>query len=68
MPTTLQELQKSQFLRLYIDVLFMGPFLIYLASRKRPLSGFEKVTLGALGAGVIAYNYSRYKINQEQIS
>ena len=61
MPAT-PEVQKSQSVRL-LDVLVLGPALLWIATRGRQLSGVERLVVGAIGAGTILYNLRNYLAN-----
>jgi len=63
-PSTVEEVQKSQLIRLW-DVVFLGPFLIYI-SRKPGLSETEKLLLGLSGALTILYNGRNYLENRRK--
>jgi hypothetical protein len=50
---------KSQRVRAF-DVLILGPWLIYLAARRGPITGPERLLLAAAGAGTVIYNARNY--------
>jgi hypothetical protein len=54
-------MDKSQMIRL-IDVLFIGPLLIYAASQPK-LSPEVRLTIGVIGALTITYNWQNYQAN-----
>jgi hypothetical protein len=58
--STIEELQKSQFLRV-VDVIFLGPLIIYAGAKvsEQPL----KHLLFISGALVIANNYYNFRKN-----
>lgn len=58
---------KSQVVRA-VDVLVLGPWLLWLALRERPLDPLEKGLLGGVGAATILYNACNYlRIRRERI-
>jgi hypothetical protein len=61
--TTVIELSKSQRVRVW-DFLFFGPFLIYVALKRKKITKADRVGLGLLGAGVIYYNFIRWNKNR----
>lgn len=61
---TIEEFQKSQWVRV-IDILFIGPFLIYVSSYKR-LPKFVRVVLFIIGVATIVYNGNNYIKNLNQ--
>lgn len=59
---------KTQWVRLYVDVLFFPIALTWIATRERPLQGSEKVTLitiGVMTAIFNGYNYLRQKESEK---
>jgi len=64
-PESIPQAQKTQFVRLYIDILFMAPFLLYIAMKKKPLTLTERSILASIGIGVLYYNGRRYLLNKE---
>jgi len=54
--------QKSQRVRL-VDVLVLGPYLIYLATKKTLLP-LDKGLLTVIGAATIFYNLNNYMKNR----
>ena len=56
------ETQKSQNVRL-VDIFFIGPVLIYMASQKK-LSKPERGLMGILGGATIFYNLRNYLKNK----
>lgn len=66
MSLAMNEIQKTQAIRLYGDVLFIGPFLIYVALKDVDgLNTIERSLLGGIGALTIGYNLRNY-IRQER--
>jgi len=57
------EVSKSQNVRLF-DVLLLGPWLIYLAS-KGNLTKEQRVLLAIAGAGTVVYNARNYYLTRE---
>lgn len=57
------EVSKSQDVRL-LDVLVIGPALMYLATRER-LSHAQRVVLFAVGAATVIYNARNYASTQQ---
>ena len=55
----MNEIEKAQWIRLYVDVLFLGPFMIYLGLTKK-LHPVEKGILYFFGGSTIAYNLKNY--------
>lgn len=64
LPSTIEEMQKSQAIRLW-DVFFLGPFLIHIA-RKR-LSGPGRSIMMASGILTIIYNGRNYLDNRKKL-
>ena len=50
---------KGQAVRV-LDVVVLGPVLMWLASQRRPLPPGERATLWVIGAGTVLYNLSNY--------
>lgn len=50
-----EDVKKSQAVRLYMDILFIGPYLIYL-SRKGRVDSNDKMILTGIAVATIAYN------------
>lgn len=65
-PATINELSKSQMIRLY-DVFFIGPFMIYIGYKAKGLNNLEKYMLYGLGAATIYYNGKNYWENKKLI-
>jgi len=57
--TPVVEVRKSQSVRL-LDIFVLGPAMIYLATRARPLSAQERTLLLVTGVGTVAYNWSNW--------
>jgi len=57
---------KTQLIRL-VDVLVLGPFMIYAARRPR-LNALEKTTLTAIGAATVLYNLANYLAERKRES
>lgn len=53
------EIQKTQFIRLFGDILFIGPYLIYLATKKK-ITKNDKWLLMGIGSLTILYNAKNY--------
>lgn len=53
---------KTAFL---IDLILIGPTLLYAATRKRELKSFEKAALIAIAVTAITYNYNRAKLENK---
>lgn len=60
------ETQKSQFVRLFGDIIFIGPMLV-LMSRKEKLSFWDKRILLGIGLATIGYNLRNYIKTENQI-
>jgi hypothetical protein len=63
-PETIQEYQKSQLIRL-IDVVAIGPVMIYAGTRKE-LSPFVRYSLLVFGIATVYYNAKNYLINEKR--
>jgi len=61
--TTLQELSKSQNIRL-LDVFFIGPFMMYIGYKAKGITDLEKYMLYGLGIATIYYNGKNYLSNK----
>lgn len=61
--TTIEELSKSQNIRL-IDVFFIAPFLFYVGSKAKGISGLERNTIYAIALATLVYNYKNYMANK----
>jgi hypothetical protein len=61
------ELAKTQKVRVF-DIYFLGPFLLYAATRKTPLSKWTKRTLFVAGCMTMVYNWSKYKSIKEDLT
>lgn len=57
-----QAIEKSQFLRAW-DVLFLGPFLMYLGVQNKKLPAWGRAGLVISGILTITYNGRNYLIN-----
>ena len=57
-----REIKKSQEIRL-LDVVLIGPFLLYLAWKGR-IGALERLVLIGLGGGTILYNLKNYLGNK----
>lgn len=53
------EVRKSQSVRLF-DVLVLGPAMLYLGTRNRPLDVRERTLLLLAGTGIVVYNGTRW--------
>lgn len=53
------EIQKTQAIRLYGDVLFIAPYLIYLGVRKK-ISDLDALILMGIGVATLSYNLRNY--------
>ena len=53
------EVRKSQSVRLF-DVLILGPAMLYLGTRNRPLDVRERTILLLAGTGIVVYNGTRW--------
>jgi len=62
-PETIQEYQKSQNIRM-MDVLFIGPLMIYGAYKAKDMHPALRITLAIFGICTIYYNGKNYIINQ----
>lgn len=62
--STSKEISKSQNIRL-LDVLFIGPFMIYISKKAKGLNKIESFTLLALGVATIYYNGKNYIKNKK---
>jgi len=60
-------LAKTQKVRLF-DIYFLGPFLLYAATRKAPLGTWTKRTLFVAGIMTVVYNWSKYKTVKEDLA
>lgn len=60
-------LAKTQKIRLF-DIYFLGPFLLYAATRKGPLSKWSKRTLFVGGCMTVVYNWSKYRTVKEDLT
>jgi hypothetical protein len=67
-PDSVPHIQKTQFVRLYIDLLFIVPFLLYLSMKKKPLSNVNKALLASIGLGVLYFNGQRYLITKDSLT
>lgn len=63
-PETVQEYQKSQNIRM-LDVLFIGPLMIYGAYKAKDMHPALRITLAIFGICTIYYNLKNYTINRE---
>ena len=61
---TVQEYQKSQNIRL-LDVLFIGPLMIYGAYKAKEMHPALRIILAIFGICTIYYNLKNYNINRE---
>ena len=61
--TTQLELSKSQMIRLY-DVLFIGPFMMYIGHKAKGITQLERYMLYGLGIATIYYNGKNYLSNK----
>lgn len=50
---------KTQAVRMF-DVLLLGPWLVWLAARRRPLSDLDRALLAIAGVGTVIYNARNY--------
>ena len=53
------EVRKSQSVRLF-DVLILGPAMLYLGTRNRPLDVRERTLLLLAGTGTVLYNANNW--------
>jgi hypothetical protein len=60
---TFPELSKSQNIRV-IDVFFIGPFLIYIASKATGISDIERTIIYIIAIATIIYNARNYISNK----
>lgn len=63
-PTTLQELSKSQNIRL-VDVFVIAPFLFYIGYNTKGLKKWEQLGLYAIASATLIYNGKNYLKNKE---
>jgi len=64
-----EPIEKTQAIRLYGDILFIGPYCIYLAFKNK-ITKLDKILLILIGASTIYYNarnYLKVKNRLEQI-
>lgn len=59
-----REIKKSQEIRI-LDVLFIGPFLLYLGWKGR-VTGVDRIVLFGLGGATILYNLNNYLRNKDK--
>ena len=57
------EISKSKSVRL-IDVFFIAPFLIYIATKANGISDFERTILYIIGIATLVYNGRNYIENR----
>jgi hypothetical protein len=57
------EIQKSQRTRAW-DVLYLAPFLIYLAWKEKPLTTVDRLSLTAIAVATMYYNGRNYLANE----
>ena len=62
--TTVKEMSKSQNIRL-LDILFIGPFMIYFASKAKGINELERTIMCLLGGATILYNGKNYLKNKK---
>ena len=62
-----QPLGKAQTVRLG-DVFILGPTMIWLGLKKKPLSEGEKLFLITTGIGTVIYNYANYRSEDRRIA
>lgn len=63
--TTVEEMSKSQNIRL-IDMFFIGPFMIYFASKAKNVNNLERTVMYLLGGATILYNAKNYMKNKNK--
>jgi len=61
-PSNINEMQKSQLLRA-LDVLFLAPFMIYIAHKSKDLNSIEKNILLISGILTGIYNAKNFYYN-----
>jgi hypothetical protein len=61
--SSFDEIAKSQFVRV-VDVFFIGPFLIYIASQASGISELSRLILYIIGIATIIYNGRNYIENK----
>ena len=62
---TVTEVSKSQYVRI-IDVLFIGPVMIYAGTNKS-LPGWVRVSLIGFGAATVIYNAKNFLENRKNL-
>ena len=62
---TVKAVSKAQAIRL-IDIVFLGPYMIYLASLDRKMCKFSKGVLFFFGTTTILYNLQNYTENKRR--
>jgi hypothetical protein len=63
-PHTIDAFSKAQRIRM-IDVLILGPLMIYVGTRARPLENWEKLSMAFFGATTIGYNWYYFQKNKK---
>ena len=64
-PTTIEEISKSQMIRL-IDILIIAPFIFYIGYKAKGLKEWERVGMYILAGATFYYNGNNYIKNRNK--